>query len=214
VTSEHLTNICHAAALLLLQRTTHQPSCPITRLLGAGIKGPRACAPPPRISTCFSCNIRNVSETNNLIMPLSEMQGKKSVVLPHAPVKAGRYLDSALHHLRRPPSIRSAHLNSPKQPLLYDSNQGTMLDMQSRFRWLSAPSHRTNAVSFHRYINYTKTVFTCLSFANSTRPPGASSWSTNDSPAHMKLVCVPVASSYPRTESFLHHLHHRGNRVK
>jgi hypothetical protein len=78
-------------------------------------------------------------------------------------------------------------------------------------------SHRTNAVSCRRYINYTETVFTCFIAANRTKSSGASSRSTHDSPAHMKLVYLcrwpSVASLCRMTESRLYNLCRRGRSV-
>jgi hypothetical protein len=41
-------------------------------------------------------------------------------------------------------------------------------------------SHKTNAVPFHRYINYTETVSTCLSSSNSSLSLSASTWECID----------------------------------
>jgi hypothetical protein len=78
-------------------------------------------------------------------------------------------------------------------------------------------SHRTNAVSCRRYINYTETVFTCFILANRTKSSGASSRSTNDSSAHMKLVYLcrwpSVASPYRMAEGLLHDGCRRGRSI-
>jgi hypothetical protein len=115
-TSEHLAGIqsCMPCRSTTLATDSTSVRYPITGLLEAGIHGPRDCAPQPRFSTCFSCHILNLPETNNPILPLPGTQ-ERGYLIPGQVMSQLRTTIGTLivHDLDRAPWIRSAPMNYP-----------------------------------------------------------------------------------------------------